>query len=126
MKILFIEDTRTNIHAIERIAEVYNHELQVAMTGAEGLRLAHERPDLIFIDISLPDVDGLTVTRQMRQFLPATPIIAVTAHALSDDRDKCLAAGCTDYLAKPYKVAMLLELIDRYQIEMDSRNGRTD
>ena len=126
MKILFIEDRRTNIHAIERIAQVYGYELLVAMTGTEGLMLAHEHPDLIFIDINLPDVDGLTVTRQIRQFLPTTPIVAVTAHALSDDRQKCLAAGCTDYLAKPYKVAILLELINRYQIAMDNRHGRTD
>ena len=123
MHILFIEDTRTNIYGIERIADVYNHQLQVAMTGAAGLLMAEQSPDLIFVDINLPDIDGLTLTRQIRTFLPDTPIIAVTARVLSHDRDKCLAAGCTDYLAKPYRLARLIELIDRYQRSGDGLNG---
>ena len=119
MRILFIEDIGTNIHGIERIAHVYGHQLQVAMTGAEGLSLAHQNPEIVFVDINLPDIDGLTVTRQMRLFLPDTPIIAVTAHALSDMRRQCIAAGCTDYLAKPYRLSVLIELLDRYQPSRD-------
>lgn len=120
MQILYIEDTRSNIHVIERLALAQGYQLLVAMNGAEGLLLARKCPDLVLIDISLPDIDGLAVTRQMRLFLPETPIIALTAHALSDDRGKCLAAGCTDYLAKPYRITTLIELIERYKTIMDT------
>jgi len=120
MQILYIEDTRSNIHVIERVALTRGYQLLVATNGTEGLLLAQRRPDLVLIDISLPDIDGLTVTRQMRLFLPKTPIIALTAHALADDRSKCLAAGCTDYLAKPYRIATLIELIEHYMAMLDS------
>lgn len=120
MQILYIEDTPSNIHVIERIAAARGYQLLVALTGTDGLLLARKQPDLILIDISLPDIDGLTVAQQIRSFLPETPIIALTAHALLDDRAKCLAAGCTDYLAKPYRIAALVELLQRYETVLGS------
>jgi CheY-like chemotaxis protein len=114
MRILYVEDAPVSIHVLEQIARLLGHELVVATTGAEGLVLADRAPDLIFMDISLSDVDGLTLTRQIRARYPAVPIIAATAHVADEDRARCLAAGCSGYVGKPYRIPALVELIQSY------------
>ena len=114
MKILCIEDNASNMHVVQRLAAALGYELLAATHGQEGLALVGQTPDIILMDISLPDMDGLTLTHQIRAMLPDTPIIAVTAHALPDDRQKCLAAGCTDYLSKPYRILELVALLQKY------------
>jgi CheY-like chemotaxis protein len=87
------------------------HRVIHAVDGQEAVEIAvRERPDLILMDVSLPVMDGLEATRHIRAHAETQtiPIIAVTAHALSDDRDKALRAGCDDYHAKPVELPRLV------------------
>jgi CheY-like chemotaxis protein len=87
------------------------HECVVAASGAEALdALSREKFDIVLMDIQMPDMDGYEATRRMRQLPPdraQTPIIAITAHALSGEREKCIGAGMNDYLAKPVSLEQL-------------------
>jgi CheY-like chemotaxis protein len=114
MKLLYIEDTPSNVLLVQHVSEVKGYELLLASTGQEGLTRAQEKPDLILIDIRLPDLDGYEVTRRLRALLPETPIVALTAYALEHSRARCLEAGCTDYLAKPYRLVELLAVLNKY------------
>ena len=102
-RILIIEDVEMNRDLLVQLLEE-DYELLEAADGREGLeRIRSERPDLVLLDLSLPELDGYEVTRAVRAdpALRDTRIIAVTAHAMAGDRDKALAAGCDDYLSKP-------------------------
>lgn len=91
-----------------------NFEVFVAGNGQEGLdKVQQERPDLILMDISLPVLDGLEATRRLRTMadIQHTPVIALTAHALAEDRDNCLAAGCNDFETKPINFTSLIKKI---------------
>ena len=86
-----------------------------AVTGADGVRLAQElAPDLILVDINLPDFDGYEVTRRIRRLDPAgkVPIVAITSNAMTGDREKSLDAGCDDYDTKPVEFQRLLGKIN--------------
>ncbi len=114
--ILVIEDSQDNFDLIEDALEDA-HELVHAKTGQEGLAQAETiRPDLILLDMGLPGMDGWEVARRLKadHQLAAVPIIAVTAHAMTGDREKCFDAGCDDYLSKPIAVQDLVQLVDRH------------
>ncbi len=115
MKVLYVEDIPVNVRAMELVTRYLGYELVVAVNAAEGLNLAHQHPDLILVDISLPDMDGLMLVRQMRAEDIKVPIIAVTAHAITGYRQKCLDAGCNDYVTKPFPFDDMVELMKRYQ-----------
>ena len=115
MKLLYIEDTPINVRVMQRIAQHKDYQLRVASNATEGLALLQDGFDLILIDISLPDMDGLALAREIRTRLPSVPIVAVTAHALPDDKAKCLAAGCTDYVAKPFGWNTMLAFLTNYE-----------
>jgi two-component system, cell cycle response regulator DivK len=110
-KILLVEDNEMNRDMLSRRLQKRGYEVQIAVDGPEGLRKAlADPPDLILMDISLPEMDGWTVTRRLRAE-PATartPIIALTAHAMSGDRERALDAGCDDYDTKPVELDRLL------------------
>ena len=72
--------------------------------------------EMVLMDMRLPEIDGYEATRRIKEFKPKLPIIAQTAHALSEDKKKCMAAGCDDYMTKPLSVEILLEKI-KYYIE---------
>ena len=114
-KILLVEDNEMNRDMLTRRLERRGHEVLVAVDGAQGLALAQDTlPGLILMDMSLPIMDGWEATRQLKAD-PATssiPIIALTAHAMSEDREKALAAGCDDYDTKPVEFARLVGKID--------------
>jgi two-component system, cell cycle response regulator DivK len=114
-KILLVEDNEMNRDMLSRRLERRGHEVVCAVDGAEGLALAQrEVPALILMDMSLPIVDGWEATRQLKAD-PATsniPIIALTAHAMSDDRERAMQAGCDDYDTKPVEFPRLVEKID--------------
>ncbi len=87
----------------------------IAPTAAEALRILPLDPDLILMDIGLPDMDGLALTRLIRQTHPEVPIIAVTAHNLPEDRVRCLAAGCTDTISKPFPFQEMVGYLAEWQ-----------
>ena len=114
-KLLLVEDNEMNRDMLSRRLLRKGFEVVIAVDGAEGVALAKANlPDLILMDISLPVIDGLEATRQIKadEQTGAIPIIALTAHAMSEDRDKALAAGCDDFDTKPIELPRLLEKID--------------
>ena len=115
--ILLVEDDESNIEIYSEYLSVWGYRLIVACSGSEALaRLADDAPDLILMDIQLPEIDGLTTIRRLRQneaFLE-TPIIAITALAMHGDREKCLAAGADEYFSKPVQLRELVLTIDRF------------
>ena len=114
-KILLVEDNEMNRDMLSRRLQRRGHDLVVAGDGAAGVAKARsEAPDLILMDMSLPVLDGWEATRQIKAD-PATgdiPIIALTAHAMSADREKALAAGCDDYDTKPIEFPRLIGKVD--------------
>lgn len=110
--ILVVDDVEDNRLLMQRILTKKGAKLTLATNGEEGLSKAlTEHYDIILMDIQMPIMDGYTATRRLRQAGYQKPIIALTAHAMKDDRERCLAAGCTDYLTKPVHVETLMETI---------------
>ena len=115
-KILLVEDNEMNRDMLERRLRRKGFSVVLAADGEESIRLAaSEGPDLILMDLSLPGIDGWEATRRIKAE-PKTgliPIIALTAHAMTGDRDKALAAGCDDYDSKPVEMERLLGKMQR-------------
>jgi CheY-like chemotaxis protein len=113
-KILLVEDNEMNRDMLSRRLLRKGMQVLIAIDGEQGVLMAQaEIPDLILMDMSLPVLDGWTATRQLKA-IPETqriPIIALTAHAMSGDRAKCIEAGCDDYDTKPVEFTRLLEKI---------------
>jgi two-component system cell cycle response regulator DivK len=114
-KILLVEDNELNRDMLRRRLTSRGYEVIVACDGREGVRLALAASfDMILMDMSLPEVDGWEATRQLRADprTHATPIIALTAHAMAGDRDRAIEAGCDDYDSKPVDLPRLLQKIE--------------
>jgi len=114
-KILLVEDNEMNRDMLSRRLIRKGFEVVMAIDGEQALALAQsELPDLILMDMSLPVIDGWEATRRVRatEATSNIPIIALTAHAMSGDREKTLNAGCDDYDTKPIEMPRLLEKID--------------
>lgn len=114
--ILVIEDAQDNYDLIEDLLEG-RHKLVHASAGPDGLALAREvRPNLILLDMGLPGMDGWTVARRLKsdEETRSIPVIALTAHAMTGDREKSLASGCDEYMAKPIDLCQLTAVIDRF------------
>jgi len=103
-KILYIEDNPLNMRLIRKLLKSFGYDMVEAIDGLRGIQMVEaELPYLILVDINLPDIDGLEVTRRLKAN-PAyahIPIIALTANAMHGDREMCLEAGCDGYIAKP-------------------------
>jgi two-component system, cell cycle response regulator DivK len=114
-KILLVEDNEMNRDMLSRRLQRRGYEVAIAVDGVTGVRMAHsETPALILMDMSLPDLDGWEATRQIKTS-PTTrgiPVVALTAHAMSGDREKALAAGCDDFDTKPVDLERLLGKIE--------------
>lgn len=113
-KILLIEDNEINRDMLSRRLEREGYILLMAEDGNEGIKLSRqENPDLILMDMSLPVLDGWEATRQIKKDARTChiPIIALTAHAMSGDREKALEAGCDEYDTKPVNLPRLLDKI---------------
>lgn len=112
--ILLVEDNEMNRDMLSRRLERKGFEITIAIDGEEGVEKALAiKPDLILMDMSLPKIDGWEATRQVKAN-PETasiPVIALTAHAMAEDREKALAAGCDEYDTKPVELPRLLEKI---------------
>jgi CheY-like chemotaxis protein len=114
-KILLVEDNEMNRDMLSRRLERRGYEVVIAVDGAEGVdKAGTEAPALILMDMSLPGVDGWDATRRIKA-APATraiPVIALTAHAMSGDRERAVEAGCDDFDTKPVDLARLLGKIE--------------
>jgi len=114
-RILIVEDNAENRDALARRLERRGFEVVLAVDGKAGLAAASsERPDLILMDMNMPELDGWEATRQIKADpeLAAVPVIALTAHAMSGDRERALEAGCADYHTKPIEFPNLLAQIE--------------
>ena len=114
MKIMYVEDNDDNVYVLKRWFSIVGFELIVASDGEQGVAMAAQAlPDLILMDQSLPGIDGWEAARRIKAS-PVTrhiPVIALTANAMSGDREKALAAGCDDFDTKPVDIERLVEKI---------------
>ena len=115
--ILVVEDNPDNMYVLDHLLTRKGYVVRQAVRGEEALALVRqEQPALVLLDMQMPGMDGYAVVRELRQLpeLAALPIIAVTANSMPGDREQTLAAGCTDYLAKPISPRELLQLVEHY------------
>jgi two-component system, cell cycle response regulator DivK len=104
-KVLLVEDNLSTVDVLEKALQYLGYEVRVAKNGLEAVKMAvSELPDLVVMDIMLPELDGFEATRRLREN-PSTrdvPILAATAKTMPGDKERCLAAGCDSYIAKPF------------------------
>ena len=115
-KILLVEDQEMNRDMLSRRLIKRGYDVSIAVDGAEGLDKARsEAPDLILMDMSLPVIDGWEATRRLKaeEATRGIPVVALTAHAMSTDREKAMEAGCDAYETKPVELPRLLETIEK-------------
>ncbi|MBY0431768.1 MAG: response regulator [Rhodospirillales bacterium] len=115
-KILLVEDNELNRDMLSRRLEKRGYQVVLAVDGEQGVSLAEsESPDVILMDISLPVLDGFEATRRLKasNATGTIPVIALTAHALTGDREKAFAAGCDDYDTKPVEFTRLIGKIQK-------------
>ena len=117
-KILVIEDNEQNIYMMTYLLEHAGFEVLQARDGKTGIELAttNGTPDIILLDIQLPEMDGYAVARELRAIkeFAEVPIVAVTSYAMVGDRERILAAGCTDYLEKPIDPDTFVGEVERH------------
>lgn len=114
---MVVEDNEVNLRLFKEILRYGGYTVISAKDGVEGLEIAErERPDLVLMDVQLPGMDGITAMRKMRETpgLENTPIIALTAYAMTGDRERLLSAGFVDYIPKPVNVAGILKTVKKH------------
>lgn len=116
-RVLIVEDNELNMKLFHDLLEAHGYETLQTRDGVEALALAREHhPDLILMDIQLPEVSGLQVTRWIKEdeSLKSIPVIAVTAFAMKGDEEKIREGGCEDYIAKPISVTKFLQSVQKF------------
>ncbi len=116
-RVLIVEDNDLNMKLFHDLLEAHGYDTLQTKDGLEALQLARQhRPDLILMDIQLPEVSGLEVTKWIKEDddLKAIPIVAVTAFAMKGDEEKICEGGCEAYIAKPISIAHFLETVKRF------------
>lgn len=117
LAILYVEDNLDNRILVQRVLQAEGYAFMGASSASEGLMLAREHsPDLILVDINMPEVDGLSMTRELKSDtrFRDVPVIAITANVMRGDRERTLAAGCDGYIQKPVDVDLLPRQIVRF------------
>jgi len=115
--ILIVEDNEKNMKLVRDILQHRGHLTLEAVNGKDGVRLARERrPDLVLMDIQLPDIDGIEALRQIRTetALDATPVLAVSASVMPDEQQQIVASGFDAYVTKPISIKPFLETVQRF------------
>ena len=115
--VLIVEDNELNMKLFHDLLEAHGYNVIEARNGSQAIELANENlPDLILMDIQLPEVSGLEVTQRLKadEKLASIPVIAVTAFAMKGDEERIREGGCEDYIAKPISVSAFLEKVKRY------------
>ncbi len=123
-KVCIIEDNEKNLYLIKYLLEMSGFQVIYAMNGLDGIELvAHDRPDVILLDIQLPEMNGYEVAQELRKLpdVKETPIIAVTSYAMPGDKEKALEAGCTGYIEKPINPDTFIGEVMRYSGESSDR-----
>ena len=113
-KILYVEDNEDNVYMLSRRLKRKGFEIVIAVDGEQGVEMASsEKPDLILMDLSLPKMDGWTATKLIKsnEKLKSIPIIALSAHAMEEHKQRALDSGCNDYDTKPVDINRLLSKI---------------
>ena len=116
-RVLVVDDFDDSRFSLSMLLKIEGYEVIEATDGAQAIEKAlSDKPDLILMDLSLPVIDGLSATRQIRQSdaLKRVPIIALTAHDLIDIQSQAQAAGCTDYAPKPIDFTLLIDMMTKY------------
>lgn len=118
-KILYIEDNPDNMRLIQKVLEAQGYEVHGATSGTMGISVAEEiKPEMILVDINLPDIDGYEVARRIRTSqepkLRTVTMVAITANVLKGDAEKALEAGCDAYLPKPVNIRELHTRVEQY------------
>ncbi|RMH65082.1 MAG: response regulator [Bacteroidetes bacterium] len=125
LRVLLAEDNLVNQKVALRMLERLGYKADVVANGLEVLQARHiARYDIILMDVQMPEMDGLTATREIRAHWPADEqpyIVAMTANAFESDRDECLEAGMDDYVSKPVQAAMLREALERAVAALEGR-----
>ncbi len=128
-KILIVEDNPLNMRLLKMVLSAENYTLLMATNGEEALDIAmREQPDLIIMDIQLPKMNGLGVTRKLRETLAFnhTLIIAITAYAMKGDKERVIESGCDAYLSKPINTRELPEMIAEMLLQRQKDNPSTN
>jgi CheY-like chemotaxis protein len=113
--ILVVEDVDTNKIFFDAALRKTKAKIIWAKDGQEAVNMFRDNVvDLVLMDLQLPIMDGYTATRQIKQINASIPVIAQTAHVMSGEREKCLEAGCDDYLAKPIRLQILMDTLSRF------------
>ena len=126
MKIMYVEDNEDNVYVLKRWFSIVGFELIVASDGEQAVAMAAQAlPDLILMDQSLPGIDGWEAARRIKASAVTRhiPVIALTANAMSGDREKALAAGCDDFDTKPVDIERLTEKIRAHVKPTESGAG---
>ena len=116
-KVLIVEDNELNMKLFKDLLEVHNIDTVQTNNGSEAMDLARQQmPDLILMDIQLPEISGLDITKMLKEDdeLKSIPVIAVTAFAMKGDEEKIREGGCEDYISKPISVTNFLEVIQKH------------
>jgi two-component system cell cycle response regulator DivK len=116
-RILIVEDNELNAKLFKDLLEAHGHETLETRDGYEAIEIARrETPDLILMDIQLPEISGLDIAKKLKADadLKSIPIVAVTAFAMKDDEQKILQAGCEGYISKPISIVPFMETIERF------------
>ncbi len=113
--ILVVEDIDTNKIFFDAALRKTNAKILWAIDGKEAIEMfAQNKVDLVLMDLQLPILDGYTATREIKKLNSDVPIIAQTAHVMSGEREKCMEAGCDDYLAKPIRLQILMDTLSKF------------
>jgi len=113
--ILVVEDVDTNKIFFDAALRRTNAKILWAKDGQQAIDLFNDnKVDLVLMDLQLPVMDGYAATREIKKVNPEVPIIAQTAHVMSGEREKCMEAGCDDYLAKPIRLQILIETLSKF------------
>ncbi len=113
LKVLIVEDDKSSEILIIEMIKMITREVLTASSGIEAIEVCRKNPDidLVLMDINMPLMNGYEATRKIREFNKELVIIAQTAHAMTGDREKSLAAGCNDYISKPINQTALIKIV---------------